>query len=238
MRYAIYFTPDVTTPLHAFGCAVLGYDGTRGARVPFHPALVATFPDWDEMSEAARKYGFHATLKAPFELADGFDEAALCQAVAELAAQLEPVDAQRFEITASDHFVSLRPFPRDHAGLGALAQTCVETLDRFRAPLTAADRARRRPDALTARQRENLDRWGYPFVASDFAFHMTLTGALPPSHVTASARTLADLYGSFDGGAVVDRVSVCRQDTRKACFRVIATYGLVSAAEKRQPTSG
>ncbi|MDZ4843737.1 MAG: DUF1045 domain-containing protein [Hyphomicrobium aestuarii] len=222
MRYAIYFTPDVTTPLHAFGCAVLGFDTTLGTRVPFHPALVAAFPDWEEMSEAPRRYGFHATLKAPFELVHGVEEADLCAAVAALAAGLQPVSAGRLEINAGEQFVSLRPVPRDHAGLGALAQTCVEALDRFRAPLTAADRARRRPDALTARQCENLDRWGYPFVAEDFAFHMTLTGALQPPTLVSAASVLSGIYGNVAGWTVVGHLSVCRQDRPDAYFRVIA----------------
>ena len=70
--------------------------------------------------------------------------------------------------------------PRERVpALDRLAADCVTRLDRFRAPLTAADRARRRASLTSDRLRENLEAWGYPYVFDDFRFHMTLTGALP-----------------------------------------------------------
>jgi hypothetical protein len=49
----------------------------------------------------------------------------------------------------------------------------------WRSPLTAAEIALRRPDALTPRQRDLLTDWGYPFVMEEFQFHLTLTDRLP-----------------------------------------------------------
>jgi hypothetical protein len=54
----------------------------------------------------------------------------------------------------------------------------VREFDGFRAPLTPEDRARRNPSALTPRQCDYLDRFGYPYVMEDFRFHMTLTGRI------------------------------------------------------------
>jgi hypothetical protein len=45
----------------------------------------------------------------------------------------------------------------------------VREFDRYRAPLTEEDRARRRPERLSERQREYLERWGYPYVLEEFA---------------------------------------------------------------------
>src|SRR5207245_1192733 len=64
------------------------------------------------------------------------------------------------------------------AELQQLAADCARDFDSFRAPLGAEDRARRRPEKLTERQRDYLDRWGYPYVMEEFRFHMTLTGRL------------------------------------------------------------
>ncbi len=64
------------------------------------------------------------------------------------------------------------------AELSTLAQACVEGFEVFRAPMTPNDRARRKPENLTPRQVEQLDRFGYPYVRDDFRFHMTLTGRL------------------------------------------------------------
>ncbi|MCP6151516.1 DUF1045 domain-containing protein, partial [Klebsiella pneumoniae] len=59
-----------------------------------------------------------------------------------------------------------------------LAGCAVVDLDPLRAPLTAAEMARRRPEDLSERQRDHLLAYGYPYVLADFRFHMTLTGPL------------------------------------------------------------
>ena len=60
-------------------------------------------------------------------------------------------------------FLAVVPADRS-AELEQLAADCIRDFDSFRAPLTAEDRARRNPAALTPRQRDYLDRWGYPYV--------------------------------------------------------------------------
>ncbi len=76
-RYAIYFTPQSSMPLARFGASVLGYDVSEGRDVP-HLALKGIFPtDIAAATAAPRKYGFHATLAAPFYLGDGHAEADL-----------------------------------------------------------------------------------------------------------------------------------------------------------------
>ena len=60
----------------------------------------------------------------------------------------------------------------------ALARRCVTGLDMLRAPLEAAERARRHAAGLTPHQKDLLEQWGYPFVLDEYLFHMTLTERL------------------------------------------------------------
>jgi hypothetical protein len=62
--------------------------------------------------------------------------------------------------------------------LQALADACVERLDRFRAPPAEAELARRRRAQLTAAQEAMLVRFGYPYVLNTWFFHLTLTRRL------------------------------------------------------------
>src|SRR5205823_8135792 len=71
--------------LDRFGASLLGYDAYGGEDLPFPdgPPL-----DWRDLTQDPRKYGFHATLKAPMALADGKAEARLaaaCELFADLA---------------------------------------------------------------------------------------------------------------------------------------------------------
>jgi len=91
----------------------------------------------------------------------------------------------------------------------------VRDFDKFRAPLTADDRARRNPSALTPRQCEHLDRWGYPYVMEDFRFHMTLTGRLEAQR---REPILAMLRGRFSALGLtrlaIDQIAVFRRTAR------------------------
>ncbi len=83
-RYAIYFVPGHDTELYRFGASVLGYDCYTGN----DQALIGGLDPlpWPEFAHAPRVYGFHATLKAPFYLANGGSEDSLKGAVREFAA--------------------------------------------------------------------------------------------------------------------------------------------------------
>ncbi len=74
--------------------------------------------------------------------------------------------------------------------------------DDFRAPATAAEVARRDPDALTPRQRELLTTWGYPYVLDEFRFHLTLTDRIREGQRAAVERALGDWFAPLLGAAV------------------------------------
>src|SRR6202000_715837 len=79
-RYAIYYAPQSGSALDRFGAHLLGYDAYRGEELSFPDDMAAIAPDWRELTQDPRKYGFHATLKAPMSLAEGRTEAELLAA--------------------------------------------------------------------------------------------------------------------------------------------------------------
>jgi putative phosphonate metabolism protein len=173
-RFALYWAPELDDPLHAAGSAWLGRDAETGSALR-QPAIPGV--DLFEITRDARLYGLHATLKAPFRLATSWE--ALHDATAALAARIAPFDLPPLAVTDLDGFLALTeqsPCPP----LQALCDQAVAELDPHRAPLTEAEIARRRPERLTAEQRGNLLRWGYPYVFGAFFFHVTLTRRLTP----------------------------------------------------------
>ncbi len=175
-RYAIYYAPESGSALDRFGAHLLGYDAYRGDELPFPDGIV---PDWRELTQDPRKYGFHATLKAPISLADGKTETELLAACASFAEASRPIPIITPVVNAISDFIAIVPGERS-AQLESLAADCVRAFDSFRTPLTTEDRARRNPSKLTPRQCDYLDHWGYPYVMEEFRFHMTLTGRLQP----------------------------------------------------------
>jgi putative phosphonate metabolism protein len=176
-RYAIYYAAPHGSALDRFGVEHLGYDAWNGDDVPFPDSMP---PDWRELTSDPRKYGFHATLKAPFALAPGKSEADLLAACTDFACTPRQIPVITPVVDSISGFIAVVPAqPSDE--LTRLAADCVRAFDPFRAPLTAEERARRKPEMLTERHRDYLDRWGYPYVMEEFRFHMTLTGWLESS---------------------------------------------------------
>jgi putative phosphonate metabolism protein len=220
-RYALYFVPRPDTALARIGAGVIGYDIWSGASLPqvdlgLDPTLVR------EASVEPRRYGFHATLKAPFYLRDGASLAALEAQAAAFAARQAPVPLGRIEVRALSRFCAMVPASPPLA-LTRLAADCVQAFDTFRAPLGEADRARRLEAPLTPRQKAYLDAWGYPYVLDEFRFHMTLTGPLEAHHRLAFQDALAALWAGHDEPVAIEGLALVVQPTREARFRV-ATY--------------
>lgn len=229
-RYAIYYAPAAASSLARFGNELLGYDPRSGDVLPPPAEALAAAPDWTDLSADPRKYGFHATLKAPMALADGCSEAALREACAAFAAQPRDIPVIRPIVDAISGFIAVIPASPVDA-LQRLAAACVETFDRFRAPLTAADRARRNPDRLTAPQRDHLDRWGYPYVMEEFRFHMTLTGRLEAARRGPVLAMLDQRFARLRlDSLAIDRIVLFRQDAASSRFRIIGEWPLAGSA--------
>ena len=223
-RYAIYYAPGPGSVLDRFGAALLGYDAHRGTDLPFPDGIGIT--DWHELTRDPRKYGFHATLKAPMTLAPGRREDELRAACAAFAAMPRPIPVIEPFVDAIEGFLAIVPAVPTEA-LQHLAADCVRAFDFFRAPLTEADLARRNPSRLTPRQRDYLDRWGYPYVFDEFRFHMTLTGRLDDGR---RAPILEMLRGRFRHAGMkklsIDRIALFREDAGDLRFRAIGDWSL------------
>src|ERR1700686_816298 len=108
-----------------------------------------------------------------------------------------------------------------------LPALCVAELDRFRAPPSPAELARRRGARFSLAPEMLLARWGYPYLMEEFRFHMTLTARLHAEEGTVVSRKLASLVEPLCQTALpVDAVSLFRQDRRDAPFRLLRRYAL------------
>jgi len=141
--------------LDGFGAKLLGYDAHSGEDLRFPDGILRMAPDWYDLTKDPRKYGFHATLKAPFSLAPGKAEAELLAACKAFASTPRTIPVIRPVVGWIGGFIAVIP-AEPSAGLIRLAADCVSEFDPLRAPLTSEDRARRSPSELTPRQREHL----------------------------------------------------------------------------------
>lgn len=222
-RYAIYYAPSSDSALHRFGSTLLGYDAVSGDDLPFPSGVT---PDWREVTEDPRKYGFHATLKAPTVLAEGRNESELLDACAAFAGRARRIPVIEPVVDAISGFIAVIPGRRSD-DLQQLAADCVTEFDAFRAPLTPYDRARRKPERLTERQRNYLDRWGYPYVMEEFRFHMTLTGRLSEERRGPIVARLRERFAAIDLATLsIDRIALFKQTDGASRFRIIGSWPL------------
>ncbi len=186
VRYAIYFSPAQHSPWWEFGARWLGRDECSDA--PLAQPVTTQFEPAElrAITSEPRRYGFHATLKAPFRLGDVHANGDLMVRMQALAATLKPVALGPLHAVTLGDFVALMPVtPPDE--LAALAAACVTGFDGFRAPLSVEDVARRRGPHLDSRGRELLQLYGYPYVLERFRFHLTLSG---PVQVAIAQRVM------------------------------------------------
>lgn len=228
-RYAIYYMPTSDDALYRFGAELLGYDAFT-ARTLDQPTDARTaFADWCELTEEPRKYGFHATMKAPMALADGVSESTLVESFEAFARTPRAIPVITPVVRIIGSFIAVVPYT-NNAALDKLAADCVQSFETFRAKLTPADRARRLQQSLTPRQIAHLDRWGYPYVFEDFRFHMTLSGSLHAARCEAVLAFLHERFSKLDRAAQpIDRLALLKQQNQASRFTVLTHASLRSA---------
>lgn len=224
-RYAIFYAPAADTPLWRFGSGVIGYDAATGADPGARPLPIA---NWHALTEEPRRYGFHATLKAPFSLREGGGEDDLLAHAAAFARSRAAFPMPRLHVAQLGSFIALVPV-QPATELDALAGACVRAFEPLRAPLSEADLARRLKSPLSERQSDHLHAWGYPHVFEDFRFHMTLSGPLPAALHAPARAALAELYGDIVPPPAVDAVCVFKQADRAGRFRILARFDLAGS---------
>ena len=221
-RHALFVLPEPGRFAEA-AADWLGWDVVTGM-ARNHPALPGLPRPLHGLTGAARKYGFHATIKAPFRLAPDVCTTDLALGIETLCKRLARLSLD-LEVRSIGSFVAFVPVG-DTDRIGRFSATIVAGLDSFRAPLSEDDMARRRPDALTARQQEYLLEWGYPYVMDEFRYHMTLTGSVDADEIGPVIRE-ADSY--FD--TVLPRpfpvTSLCHcAERRDGRFELVHRYSL------------
>lgn len=177
VRYALYLVPPRDSVLWEQACRWLGRNPETAAISPQPEVPGYAAQRVRRLTRSPRRYGFHATLKAPFRLAHGVDERQLMWEVARLVGSLPAFSMPALKVGRQSGFIALCPAGTAEELL-ALARRCVTGLDGLRAPLEPAERARRHAAGLTPHQRDLMEQWGYPFVLDEYRFHMTLTERL------------------------------------------------------------
>jgi len=229
VRYAIYAVTPAEQPLWRLASTWLGRDTESGAEgTPVLPRWLAA-ERWREITADARHYGFHGTLKPPMALAGGRTQEGLDAALALFASEQPALPPLMLQVATLAGFLAL--VPRDPApALVKLAGLAVERFDRFRAPATPAEVAKRRQVPLSTRQEEYLARWGYPYVFDEYRFHMTLTSRLPDAERVRVSSYLTDLLAPALFQPVQLSVALFAQDSREAPFHRVRRLRLGAGA--------
>ena len=227
-RWAVYFSPSPESPWARGGARWLGRD-VDGARVEaLQPIAGWSNERWSRLIAEPRRYGWHATLRAPWRLSEACGPADLLGALHGLAADFPAFELPTLRVRQFGGFVALRPqYPC--APLRALAHACVTRLQRFAAPLQPAELARYEGRDLSPRQDAQLRAWGYPYVFDDFHFHITLTGridAIPPAQRTALLEYAAARFEALPQPVMFDALSLFAEPDPGAPLRRVARVPL------------
>jgi putative phosphonate metabolism protein len=222
-RYAVYYAPAEGAALTGAASAWLGRSVFPGAALAPPETDGLSFEQWESITADPRVYGFHATLKPPFRLAEGHDAEELREGLRKFARCRRPfeVSLQLGSIGGFLAVVLAQPSP----DFVQLAADCVRDFDEFRAAPHPNELARRRQTMLNDAQLAYLTQWGYPYVMEEWRFHMTLTASLEPSLLERARRHLAKVFEPICREPLrVDSICLFEQPEPGAPFLVQARY--------------
>lgn len=215
-RYAIYWMPSSSSLLDEFARRWFGGADSFDLEPDLAARAVMT----------PKRYGFHATVKAPFRPVPGISPQ-------EMNAELERFCARRRRIVTSplalerfQHYLALCPSGR-RAELEWLASECVVHFDRFRAPLNGEDHERRK-GTLSSREAAHFKQFGYPYIFDLFYFHISLAGPLDSrelDNVSAALRPRLGTMASED--FILDELCLCGDPGNGRDFEVIGRFPLM-----------
>lgn len=220
-RYGIYFSPQPGALLHGLGSRWLGRDAISSETL--EPGLTGglSHDEWMLATQSPRRYGFHATLKPPFRLAEGVTFVELQSELHDFASRHNSFESPQLTVGNLGRFLALvlveasEPF-------SALAADCVSHFDRFRAAATKEEREQRMRDSLSAREREHVLRWGYPYVFDTWKFHMSLTGSLPPQVLPSLEQLLHHRFApACEQPLLVDSICIFHEPAPGEAFRLV-----------------
>ncbi|GGA28142.1 DUF1045 domain-containing protein [Dyella nitratireducens] len=197
MRYAVYFCPAAGSELEAFGREWLSTDAVPGV----------TSERLRVLTSNVRRYGWHATLCAPFALAEQARYDDVRENVADIAQRTQAFEfALHLDRLAG--FLALRPSAGETPAW-MLAERCVRRLNALRAPVT--DEAwQRKAVKLDAVERSLFRQFGYPYVLDRYRFHMTLCAPASEEEESALQAWLSPWVASLPP-ARIDAMTICRE---------------------------
>lgn len=218
-RYAVYFAPNVEQQWWAHANQWLGRCAVS-QQMNTQPLVTGVSVErFAELTDHPRRYGFHATMRAPFVLASQYQPSELIDRVNALCQVVKPFVLPRLQVTLLDQFLALVP-ERHVAQVTLLEEQCVKELNDYAEPLGSDELSRRRLAGLSSQEDALLLRWGYPYVLERFRFHCSLTGSLAKaSHQEVLALTQA-AHQHFDQlpPCVFDSLAIFVEPTRGADF--------------------
>ncbi|WP_137129628.1 DUF1045 domain-containing protein [Rhizobium sp. FY34] len=236
MRYALYFSPPQNDPLTVAASTWLGRHAFSDNTLPSPDIEGLTVEDWRDLTADPRRYGFHATLKAPFALAPSQSPDMLFAAFDRFCATTPAARIDSLVLSQLGPFFALVPGGSSQ-DVDQLCARIVETFEPFRAPLSAADIARRKPERMTQNQRSHLERWGYPYVFDEFRFHMTLTGPVSDERQPQMRSLLEQRFAAFTGQPLaIAHLALFVETQAGAPFTIQRHRALCSAAIEDETT--
>jgi hypothetical protein len=195
-RHAAYYAPAQHSRLGQLGAQWLGRCAQSRCAVLQPDFPHCTAEALHGYTAAATRYGWHATLKAPFALQSGLEIAAVTAAFKAFAQTHTALSLPPLTLRNMGDYLALVPATTSSA-LQELAFGCVRALHPLAKPLSDTQIAQRRLTPLTPGQDAMLLQWGYPFVDDQFQWHMTLTGSLqglPEGEVRALQEAALDWF--------------------------------------------
>lgn len=235
-RYAIYYAPRAGSDVWRLASEWLGHDSASGGDVnQFVPNGISA-QDFIHATMSPRRYGFHATIKAPMRLAPGVSPEQFLNAIESYARTQHAVEIGYMQISQLAGFLAITPVAQS-GDVTQFAAEVVAYFDRFRAPLSEEDRQKRLATGLTHRQVELVEQYGYPYVMEEYRMHLTLTDRLD---MEMSDKLLAEAERYFaptlEAPWTLDTIAVYREAEAGAPFVRLEDFSL-NTAPAQQPVA-
>lgn len=226
-RYAIFWLPPADSALAAFGSEWFGVCPERG-----EVGAPATFGlPADTAAEAIarpRRYTLHGTIVAPFRPAEGVTAQTLAGELRAFCARRTARRAGPLRLSRFSRHLALIP-EGETARLDWLAAEAVTHFNAFRAPATEAELARYPAAQHSPRHLQHARDFGYPYVLSDFLFHITLAGPLAPEPLEQVEAALAPRLQPLTGAPLeIGSLCLLGEADQAAPFRLIARCALAA----------
>ena len=179
-RFAIYYAPTKGSGLEEFGKQWFGWDPldakfiNKKQRINYLNRFgIKNLKNIDKNVLIAKKYGFHGTLIPPFKLNKNYSTNTLFKKTEDIAKKFKKFKFYKFKLKIINNFYAFIQ-NKKNSDINKLSNRLVKELFKFRSPLTKKEIDKRNPSKLSKLQLNILYKWGYPYLMTEFNFHMTL----------------------------------------------------------------